>query len=207
MITNVYVDGFNLYYGALKGTPYKWLDLEALCRLELPRNSIHRIRYFTARVKDLPHNPGQAARQDIYLRALATLPCVSIHEGHFLRNTKRMPLASPQPGGPRFADVLASEEKGSDVNLASYLLLDGFRGDYEAAIVISNDSDLETPMHMVRVELRFPVGVLNPYSKMTSSLRRVASFTKPIRAGTLGASQFPSVVIDGKGAIHRPSAW
>ena len=26
----VYVDGFNLYYGALKGTPWKWLDPVAL---------------------------------------------------------------------------------------------------------------------------------------------------------------------------------
>jgi 6-hydroxy-3-succinoylpyridine 3-monooxygenase len=25
--TRVYVDGYNLYYGCLKGTPYKWLDL------------------------------------------------------------------------------------------------------------------------------------------------------------------------------------
>tara|TARA_R110002072_G_scaffold29206_4_gene92759 strand:- start:564 stop:863 length:300 start_codon:yes stop_codon:yes gene_type:complete len=30
MRTCVYVDGFNLYYGALKRTPYKWLDLAAL---------------------------------------------------------------------------------------------------------------------------------------------------------------------------------
>jgi hypothetical protein len=50
MRTNVYVDGFNLYYGCLKGTPYRWLDLEALCSRLLPTNSIHRIRYFTARV-------------------------------------------------------------------------------------------------------------------------------------------------------------
>lgn len=30
--TNVYIDGFNLFYGALKGSPYKWLNLEALCQ-------------------------------------------------------------------------------------------------------------------------------------------------------------------------------
>ena len=49
MITNVYVDGFNLYYGCLKGTPHKWLDLEALCAVMMPTNDIKRIRYFTAR--------------------------------------------------------------------------------------------------------------------------------------------------------------
>ena len=37
--THVYIDGFNLYYGALKGTPYKWLDLEALCRKLMPRTT------------------------------------------------------------------------------------------------------------------------------------------------------------------------
>jgi hypothetical protein len=30
MRTYVYIDAFNLYYGALKGTPYKWLDVKAL---------------------------------------------------------------------------------------------------------------------------------------------------------------------------------
>ena len=39
---NVYVDGFSLYYAALKGTPYKWLNLRRLSRLLLPRDRIHR---------------------------------------------------------------------------------------------------------------------------------------------------------------------
>jgi hypothetical protein len=30
--SNAYVDGFNLYYGAAKNTPYKWLDIGELCR-------------------------------------------------------------------------------------------------------------------------------------------------------------------------------
>ena len=28
--TNVYIAGLNLFYGALKGTPYKWLDQNRL---------------------------------------------------------------------------------------------------------------------------------------------------------------------------------
>ena len=55
VITNVYLDGFNLYYGCLKGQPHKWLDLEAMCARLLPKNEIKRIRYFTARVTDVPH--------------------------------------------------------------------------------------------------------------------------------------------------------
>ena len=50
----MYIDGFNLFYGALKGSRYEWLDLEALCRHLLPKDSINRIRYFTARVSARP---------------------------------------------------------------------------------------------------------------------------------------------------------
>src|SRR3954453_7316324 len=81
--TYVYVDGFNLYYGAVKDTAYKWLDLEAMCRALLPTEPIEKIRYFTAHVTPRPGNPGQAVRQQTYLRALLTLPCVEVHLGQF----------------------------------------------------------------------------------------------------------------------------
>ena len=68
--TNVYIDGFNLFYGSLKGTPYRWLDIAALCKNILPNNDINRIRYFTALVKPRPDNPFQLQRQKLYLRAL-----------------------------------------------------------------------------------------------------------------------------------------
>jgi hypothetical protein len=78
---------------------------------------------------------------------------VSIHLGHFSTKPAKMLLANPVPGGPRFADVLRTEEKGSDVNLATYLLADAFRADADAFVIISNDSDLTEPMRIVRREL------------------------------------------------------
>ena len=99
--TNVYIDGFNLYYGALKGSRYKWLDLEALCRQLLPKDSIHRIRYFTAKVTARPADPQLPVRQQTYLRALATLPSVSVHLGVFYVSTVRAPLAHPSGGARR----------------------------------------------------------------------------------------------------------
>jgi hypothetical protein len=48
--TNVYVDGFNLYYGCLRERPGKWLDLERLFAQLLPDHDVKRIRYFTGRV-------------------------------------------------------------------------------------------------------------------------------------------------------------
>jgi hypothetical protein len=61
--------------------------------LLLPNNPINRIKYFTARVSARAGDPGQPVRQDIYLRALRTLPNVEIIFGHFLTNTVKMPLA------------------------------------------------------------------------------------------------------------------
>jgi len=79
--TNVYIDGFNLYYGCLKGTPYRWLDLERLCHRLLPAEEIGTIRYFTARVSGKV-DPEAPVRQHMYLRALDTLPVVSLTSGH-----------------------------------------------------------------------------------------------------------------------------
>lgn len=95
MKANVYVDGFNLYYGCLKRTAHKWLNLDAFCRRLLPHDMINRIRYFTARVKGNSSNPNAPQRQDIYLRTLRTIPHLSIHFGSFQTNVVKMPLANP----------------------------------------------------------------------------------------------------------------
>lgn len=118
MGTNVYVDAFNLYYGCLRGTPYRWLDLGALCTRLLPKDRINRIRYFTATVSARPDNPDSPQRQQIYLRALETILSLSVHYGHYLTHVTRMPLAKPRLSGTRTEEVVRTEEKGSDVNLA-----------------------------------------------------------------------------------------
>ena len=79
---NLYVDGFNLYYGALRGQPYRWLNLRAFGQgLIRPSDELHRVRYFTARVRPLSQDPHAPERQGAYLRALATLPDVATHFG------------------------------------------------------------------------------------------------------------------------------
>ena len=76
--TYVYIDGFNLYYGAIKGTSYKWLDLLQMCRKLLPKNEIGKIKYYTAIVSARPNDREQPVRQQTYLRALATIPDLEI---------------------------------------------------------------------------------------------------------------------------------
>ncbi len=76
----MYVDGFNLYYGCLKGTPYRWPDLSALCdRMLRDDSEVVAIKYFTAKVSPRAGNPHQAQRQQAYIRALDTIPNLSVH--------------------------------------------------------------------------------------------------------------------------------
>ena len=82
--TRFYIDGFDLYYGLLKGTPHKWLDLERFRDQLLPENTLRKIYYFTARLDARPQDPGQPMRQLAYLQALSTLPRVEVHFGTFM---------------------------------------------------------------------------------------------------------------------------
>jgi uncharacterized LabA/DUF88 family protein len=206
--TIVYVDGFNLYYGRLKGTTDKWLDLGALCANLLPNNDIQTIKYFTARVRPRSDNPDVHLQRQVYLAALKTIPNLSIHEGHFLESAVRMRLANPPAGGPNTVVVLKTEEKGSDVALASHLIGDGYEGLYDVAIVVSNDSDLVPPIEIVRNRLGRVVGVLNPHRNPSAALQRAASFYRPLRAGVVAASQFPDTITASDGAqLSKPLRW
>jgi uncharacterized LabA/DUF88 family protein len=207
--TYVYVDGFNLYYGCLRGTPYRWLDLEKLARHLLPprKHEIRWIKYYTARISARPSDPQQPTRQQTYLRALGTLPRVKIFYGHYLAHVVRMPLAFPRPGGPTHVEVIKTEEKGSDVNLATHLVADAFEGRFDVAVLVTNDSDLQEPVRYVRAELHKVVGILNPHPVPAAALQRVASFTKQIRKGVLEASQLPAEIKDSVGTITKPAGW
>jgi uncharacterized LabA/DUF88 family protein len=206
--THVYIDGFNFYYGAVRGTPYKWLDFSKLCGLLLPNNQILSLKYFTALVSARPGDLDQPIRQQTYLRALRTLRGFEVHFGHFLSHPCRMPLANPQPGGPRTVEVIKTEEKGSDVNLAAHLLHDAHRGRFDVAVLITNDSDLVEPMKLVRYDLGLKVGVLNPHKrKPAHEIAKYATFIKQIRTGVLANSQLPITLTDAQGTIHKPSGW
>jgi len=207
---NVYVDGFNLYFGAVKDHPeLKWLDLSALAsRLLKSGDTTNRIRYFTARI-DSRGDPRSPQRQETYLRALRTIPDLSIEYGQFKTKTKHQRLVSPRPGDPKRVEVYVTEEKGSDVNLATFLLWDAFRQDGSVSLVISGDTDLVRPIELVVTELGRRVGVVNGTlnAAPTHDLQRVASWVKRLRIGALRDSQFPETVADEDGEFRRPAAW
>jgi NYN domain len=212
MRTNFYIDAFNLYYSCLKNGPYKWLNLVEFCRqsFPLPTNQLNRVRYFTALVKPYPTDPQQPVRQQAYLRALRTLPELTIHLGQYRKSKTYLKLVSPPPGGPDNAHVWKSEEKGSDVNLATYLLLDAFQDDFEAAVVVSNDSDLIEPIRVTRQVLHKKVVILFPClpgRHGSNELKAIATTHFNVDPAVLATSQFPSQINDGVGTIHKPASW
>ena len=258
LTTLVYIDGFNLYYRAVKGTPFKWLNLVELSRLVLPvGHDIEKVKYFTARVSGAA-DPGAPGRQQVYLSALRTLPEVEVHFGRFLAKSIWRPLINlpvagkeiqlqqpvtlpvgdhPIAGSPTqvlpvgsypnksnqsgrkrkrkvprplpnvvLAEVHTMEEKGSDVNLASHLLNDAWKGAFDEAVVISNDTDLVEPIRMVTVERGKTVHVVCPGRwQAAPQLAAVATHVRHIRRSMLRAAQLPNP-IPGT-TIQKPSPW
>lgn len=196
---NLYYGGKS-HFPATPG--WKWLDLRALSQRYAGwrGSTVTRVVYCTARVND-PEDPDQIQRQNIYLSALATHRSVDhIEEGYYASWAKES-VMSAHPSGTRapsvlkdqgrayswspelplrrnsaglmFATVRKREEKGSDVNVATHLLTDVLTGSVDAAIAITNDSDLALPLRIARQHV--PVGVINPQK------------TKPLAGALKGA--------------------
>src|SRR5687767_9738085 len=179
-----------------------------MCQLLLPHNTINEIKYFTANVTARPGDPDQPVRQHIYFRALETIPNLSIIRGTFLTNKVKMLKAGCSADkDSSYVNVIKTEEKGSDVNLATHLVYDACRGNFECAVVISKDSDLVEPLRIVREELRLTVGLLNPGKKRSFALIPHVDFIKEIRRGVLIASQFPNELEDANGKFRKPATW
>lgn len=194
---------------------------------------VHRVVYCTARI-DSGSNPQGQAEQDVYLKALLAANSADyIEYGHYIDRVKSAPLATrdqatgrailAQPRWPvmiqdatgnpvhsgRFMVSYAHrEEKGSDVNVAAHLLLDVLAGDVEAAIVISNDSDLRFPIQQARA--RVPVGTVNPHP------RALAGALRGTQADGVGghwwvqlhaADYFNNQLPDPAGTYTKPPPW
>lgn len=216
--TIVYIDGFNLFYRALKSQKNKkWLNLYALCKASLPKDcEIVAIKYYTARVSG-KISPDSPKDQQAYLSALNTIPCIEAYFGSFQVSEKIAYLAQPllfQPSAtraqqppPKFAKIVKTEEKGSDVNLGVHLVRDAFLKSFDQAAVLTNDTDLNEPVKIVAKELGMPVILLTPTSRPAKGLTDLASSVRHIEP-YITSSQFPDQITteDGK-VITKPSNW
>jgi hypothetical protein len=137
-----YIDGFNLFYGSLKGTNNKWLDLWSLCESLLNHNQgLVAVKYFSARVGAFIDNFERPEKQKVYLQALSLNPKIEIKLGYFSLHRVRMPDADEFENGKiKLLDVMKTEEKGTDVNLAVQLVSDAYQDKFDYGMLFSNDS-------------------------------------------------------------------
>jgi hypothetical protein len=233
---NLYYGGCALMGGRGK-PGWRWLDLRQLAQNIVrehsgwPEAEITRVVYCTARVS-AGDDPQQQHDQDAYLRALIAAKSVDrIEYGHYVSRVTMSPLATRgSKGQPIIAtaqwpimvqdareqpvrnarfmvSVARREEKGSDVNVASHLLLDQLDGRIDAAVVISNDSDLAFPI--ARSRERLPVGLVNPTAGYTAgalSRRPKADsghWWYRMTTADICSAQLP----DPAGAVHSPPDW
>jgi uncharacterized LabA/DUF88 family protein len=228
--TAVYIDGYNLYYGRLRGTAFKWLDVVALSdrllREHDPASEVALVRYFSAPCMARFASHGQASMQaqQAYHRALLQ------------RNPRRLTLAlgthSVDQGGtlvPRYVAgspydrndrvrVWKIEEKQTDVNLALAMYRDACSGRFQQQVIFSNDSDAEPVLRAVRADFsELTVGVVTPrhapdgmrgHRNALTSLAAHAHWTRHhLRDDELEACQLPSRVPTRKKPIDRPPHW
>jgi uncharacterized LabA/DUF88 family protein len=136
----LYVDGFNFYYGvrnhfkaeqARRGYSLSglcWCDFRALIERHFLAKGyeLGPIRYFTAPVTESVETTAEEhERYELWLRAARTIRGLEVIRGFHKRGRE---------GKGR-------EEKETDVNLAVELVLDGLRGVYDRAYVLSGDTD------------------------------------------------------------------
>ncbi len=206
--TAVYVDGFNFYYW-LKPTPFRWVNVKQIALNALRHASIRHeivaVKYFTARVSRTAADPGKQIRQDIYLRAQQSIsPEFGAYFGEFRRQRKRMPLVTSNGGFGPLAEVWATEEKGSDVNLAVQLVNDAWANAFDLAVVVSNDSDLKPALQLVKHRGK-KVGVLVRGDARVVSLRKASHFQVTMTEQHIRSALLPRA-IPGT-AIHIPAEW
>jgi len=207
MRARAYIDGFNLYHGALEGQPAcKWLDIRAMCEALLPGADLDLVRYFTARVGSAGGDPGSPQRQDVYWRALTGINRVTIHRGKFQTETRKLPLAGADQN--ELVPVRVPEEKGSDVNLATYLVLDAAFDEMDVALVVSDDHDLEEPLRLVRTWLDVRLVVASPRNRDNLARAVGADERRTVREELLRRCQLPDPAYDEDfEAVRRPPAW
>lgn len=208
-----YVDGFNLYHGLRDAgfRRYYWLDIGQLAAQFLRGPlALVQTKYFTSRI-DGPHRSDSPSiaerkeasrvRQTTFLDALSTLTDLQIIEGHFLTDTVECKSCGYRYRQPK--------EKMTDVNIATRLLIDAFRDEFDTAYLVSGDSDLAPPIEAIRAH--FPhkrVYVAFPPQRHSNQLKSIAHNHFRINESMLRASQLPETVTTPGGMVlTRPERW
>ena len=197
---NVYIDGFNLYFGLMQAgfENCKWLNLNKLTHNLLHINqTIAEIKYFTSRVSN---NPDKQKRQATYIEALESTG-IKIYYGNYQSDK----IECRQCGNiwPIY------HEKMTDVNIATQMLIDAFKNKFDMAMLISGDSDLVPPIRTIHELFKDKrVFVAFPPKRHNASIAIVARGSLTIGRKKLIDSQFDEKVLKKDGYIlMKPKDW
>ena len=229
MKTICYVDGYNLFYGCLKHSRDKWLDLYKLLYQQIihpqnPASELVAIKFFTADIRAKIATQGQRAQiaQQAYHRALEQCypDQIKIIKGYYdLRKANLLAYKEP-PDKQQRVEVWKLEEKQTDVNIALQAYRDAIKGEAEQIVFVSNDSDLAPAVAAIREDMgdRVKIGVILPIRKPdnpdeqkrpgNASLSEFADWTRSyITPAELSASHLPAKIPTKKKPIEKPDYW
>jgi uncharacterized LabA/DUF88 family protein len=224
MRTTIYIDGQNLYFSCLKGTAYKWLDLDALLagivRAQCHESDVIAIRYFTSLIKGSFSPGGQRScnAQAEYIRALKCNPLISVIEGRFSAQSIHALRHAIPPDHSNRVRIWRLEEKETDVSIAVEMYRDARDGRIDQIVLVSNDSDLAPALRFVREDTDIRIGVILPLRcgnpdeinlrRPSVSLGSCADWIRPYILDTeLASSELPTVVQTKRRPARKPSHW
>ena len=207
-----YIDGFNLFYGLLKGTGNKWLDLVSMCEAMLkPNQALVAVKYFSAKISPSSSDPRKALRQTIYLEALESCPKLKVKLGYFTVHKTKMPSVKSdfKNGRIQMLEVFKTEEKGTDVNLAVQMAVDAVRNEFDYAMLFSNDSDMAYSVQIAAKECNKKVGLyISTKAVSFKVLQENVCYIRRITQSFLAAHQLPDKITTSSGrVITKPKDW
>lgn len=213
--TIVYIDGGNLYYGQLRDTQNKWLDLMLFSKKLLrPDHDITMIKYFTSRIIDKSPDHHRAERHDKYIDALNHCKGIKVTEGRYREQTellfpaKEPCLSCDKRRSDGRVKVSRITEKMTDVNIAVEMLNDAYSKAADCLVLVSGDADLAPVIKTVRYEVQLPALVFNPQKSISNELRRYATYYRNIPSGFADGCRLPDALTSDNGRVIRcPDAW
>lgn len=223
MKTIVYIDGYNLFYGCLKHTEYKWLDLvklfEKILHEQNPQNELIFIKYFTADILARIATHGQSAQQaqQAYHNALLRLypNKIQLIKGYYSLEKANLLAYQKPPDKSVRHEVWKLEEKQTDVNIALSAYRDGCQQCAKQLVFVSNDTDLAPALRALREDFGelIKIGVVIPVAKDSQrpnnkQLSQYADWTRQyILENELATCQLPAKIATHKKPILKPLYW
>jgi uncharacterized LabA/DUF88 family protein len=195
-----YIDGFNLYFGILEANfnQCRWLNVRDLVsRLLQPNQELLGVKYFTSRVSN---NPDKQKRQSTYIDALESIG-VEIYYGNYQDGFEEC---------KRCGHIWrTAKEKMTDVNIATSIIVDAYKDEYDMALLISGDSDLTPPIKAVHSLFKNKrVFIAFPPKRHNSSMAIVSKGSMIIGRKKLIDAQFNEEVMSKTGyKLKRPTEW